>query len=97
MGPFVQAELALQILQRLADAQAAVDSAGQPLQPLPLARRLIASPQCLPHIAQVRPWSYPVIFRFQGARASLLASFLYNMCYLAVAATRLALLAIHPL
>lgn len=53
MSPFEQAELALQILQQLADAQAAVDGAGQPLQPLPLAHRLVASPQCLPHITQV--------------------------------------------
>lgn len=54
MNPFEQAELALHILQRLADAHAAVDAAGQPLQPLPLAHRLLASPQCLPHLAQVR-------------------------------------------
>ena len=54
LGPFSQAELALQILQRVADAQAAVDPLGQPLQPLPLAHRHMSSAQCLPHIAQVR-------------------------------------------
>ena len=53
LGPFQQAEVALAILQRLTDAQAAVDAAGQPLLPLPIAHRHIASQRCLPHIVQV--------------------------------------------
>ena len=54
LGPFEQAEVALAILQRLTDAQAAVDAQGQPLLPLPVAHRHIASLRCLPHIVQVR-------------------------------------------
>ena len=53
LGPFEQAEVALAILQRLTDAQAAVDAQGQPLLPLPVAHRHIASQRCLPHIVQV--------------------------------------------
>jgi len=46
--------VSLAILQRLTDAQAAVDAQGQPLLPLPVAHRHIASLRCLPHIVQVR-------------------------------------------
>ena len=45
--------MALAILQRLTDAQAAVDAHGQPLLPLPVAHRHVASLRCLPHIVQV--------------------------------------------
>ena len=54
MGAFEAAEIALRILHTLAHLQAAVDPAGCPLQPLPAVHRALASPQCLPHIAQVR-------------------------------------------
>ena len=47
------AEVALRILHQLVRMQAAVDPDGNPLQPLPIVHRTLASPQCLPHIAQV--------------------------------------------
>lgn len=47
------AEVALRILHQLVQMQAAVDADGNPLQPLPIVHRTLASPQCLPHIAQV--------------------------------------------
>ena len=46
------AEIALRILHQLVRLQAAVDAEGNPLQPLPIVHRTLASPQCLPHIAQ---------------------------------------------
>ena len=49
------AEVALRILHELVRLQAAVDSEGNPLQPLPIVHRTLASPHCLPHIAQVIP------------------------------------------
>ena len=50
--------MALRILHELVRLQAAVDADGAPLQPLPIVHRTLASPQCLPHIAQVGPsWS----------------------------------------
>ena len=54
LGAFEAAEVALRILQSLAQLQPAVDGQGSPLQPLPAVHRALASPQCLPHIAQVR-------------------------------------------
>ena len=48
------AEIALRILHQLVRLQAAVDAQGNPLQPLPIVHRTLASPQCLPHIAQAR-------------------------------------------
>ena len=45
--------MALRILHQLVQMQAAVDADGSPLQPLPIVHRTLASPQCLPHIAQV--------------------------------------------
>jgi len=47
------AEVALRILHQLVRLQAAVDADGNPLQPLPIVHRTLASPQCLPHIVQV--------------------------------------------
>ena len=49
------AEIALRILHELVRLQAAVDAEGNPLQPLPIVHRTLASPLCLPHIAQVPP------------------------------------------
>ena len=43
--------MALRILHQLVRMQAAVDGTGNPLQPLPIVHRALASPQCLPHIA----------------------------------------------
>jgi len=53
MSPTEAAEIALRILHSLAQLQAAVDHEGHSLQPLPTVHRILASPQCLPHIAQV--------------------------------------------
>ena len=53
MGAFEAAEVALRILHALVRLQGAVDPRGCPLQPLPAVHRALASPQCLPHIAQV--------------------------------------------
>jgi hypothetical protein len=48
------AGVALRVLQALAGQQPAVDGhTGEALFPLPLAHRQMASPACLPHIAQV--------------------------------------------
>ncbi|KAK9915634.1 hypothetical protein WJX75_001835 [Coccomyxa subellipsoidea] len=53
MSPTEAAEIALRVLHSLAQLQPAVDTEGHSLQPLPTVHRILASPQCLPHIAQV--------------------------------------------
>ena len=60
MSPTEAAEIALRVLHSLAQLQPAVDGEGHSLQPLPTVHRILASPQCLPHIAQVliHPSSY---------------------------------------
>ncbi len=63
--------MALAILQRLTDAQAAVDAQGQPLLPLPVAHRHIASPRCLPHIVQVMRCCIRAVSSFLSAPAIL--------------------------
>ena len=52
-APFARAEVALQILLALAQLQPATDAGGFVLQPLPMVHRQLASPVCLPHLAQV--------------------------------------------
>lgn len=61
MSPTEAAEIALRVLHSLAQLQPAVDTEGHSLQPLPTVHRILASPQCLPHIAQARhhPSPYP--------------------------------------
>jgi len=49
--------IALGVLQGMADMQPATDDTGCPLQPLPRVHVAIASPDCLPHIAQVGSYS----------------------------------------
>lgn len=53
LGPFARAEVALQLLLALAQLQPAAEATGQVLQPLPMVHRQLASPACLPHLAQV--------------------------------------------
>ncbi|KAK9809260.1 hypothetical protein WJX72_012293 [[Myrmecia] bisecta] len=53
LGPFQVAEIVLKVLHTLAQLQPAVDASDQVLQPLPVVHRQLASPACLPHIAQV--------------------------------------------
>jgi DnaJ family protein C protein 13 len=55
------ARLALQLLLGLAHVQPPVDEGGCLLQPLPVVLRVLGSPRCLPHIAQV-----PVEHRWMG-------------------------------
>jgi hypothetical protein len=47
--------VALRLLHALVAGQAAADAAGRPLLPLPRARRELAAPASLPHLAQARP------------------------------------------
>ena len=54
LGAFEAAEVALRILHALVQGQAAADASGRPLLPLPRVRRQLASPACLPHLAQAR-------------------------------------------
>lgn len=60
MSPTEAAEIALRMLHSLAQLQPAVDAQGHNLQPLPAVHRILASPQCLPHIAQVLHHPSPV-------------------------------------
>ena len=53
LTPLAAAGVALRVLQALAEQQPAVDAHGEVLHPLPAAHRQMASPACLPHIAQV--------------------------------------------
>ena len=55
LGAFEAAEVALRILHALVQGRAAADASGRPLLPLPRVRRQLASPACLPHLAQARP------------------------------------------
>ncbi len=67
------AEVALRILHQLVRMQAAVDADGNPLQPLPIVHRTLASPQCLPHIAQVGLCSlWPLVFAIFHISSSIL-------------------------
>src|SRR5437868_1666547 len=52
LGAFEAAEIALRLLHALVARQAATDAGGRPLLPLPRVRRELASPACLPHLAQ---------------------------------------------
>jgi DnaJ family protein C protein 13 len=54
LSPFEAAGVALDALRQLAALQPATDARGAPLQPPPRAHVALASPDCLPHIAQVR-------------------------------------------
>ena len=65
MSPIEAAEIALRILHSLAQLQPAVDAQGHNLQPLPAVHRILASPQCLPHIAQVLHHSVNQSYLFQ--------------------------------
>ncbi len=47
--------MALRVLHALVQGQAPADPSGRPLLPLPRVRRELASPACLPHLAQARP------------------------------------------
>jgi len=55
LGAFEAAEVALRLLHALVAGQAAADAGGRPLLPLPRARRELAAPASLPHLAQARP------------------------------------------
>lgn len=55
LGAFEAAEVALRVLHALVQGQASADPSGRPLLPLPRVRRELASPACLPHLAQARP------------------------------------------
>jgi len=55
LGAFEAAEVALRLLHALVAGQAAADVGGRPLLPLPRARRELAAPASLPHLAQARP------------------------------------------
>ena len=55
LGAFEAAEVALRILHALVQGRVAADASGRPLLPLPRVRRQLASPACLPHLAQARP------------------------------------------
>jgi hypothetical protein len=43
----------LRLLRAMAEQQPAVEPLGRVLHPLPRVHRLLASPACLPHLAQV--------------------------------------------
>ena len=53
LGPFQAAEIALRLLQSLAQLQPAVDGHGCVVLPPPVVHRQLASERCLPHLAQV--------------------------------------------
>lgn len=54
MSAFEVASTALRVLRALVGAHPAVDARGESLLPLPAARRQLAAPAALPHLAQVR-------------------------------------------
>jgi DnaJ family protein C protein 13 len=82
LSAFEAAAAALRVLQVLADQQPAVDAHGEVLFPLPLAHRLMASPACLPHLAQVVLTGDPALV--SAACALLLTVLRHNADGLAV-------------
>ncbi|KAK9807966.1 hypothetical protein WJX73_008492 [Symbiochloris irregularis] len=67
MGAFDRAEVALEALLALAHRHPATDESGQALHPLPLVHRILASPQCLPHLAQVLLTGQPALVSLAAA------------------------------
>lgn len=47
------AEVALSILHSMVAAHSDIDDAGEIVTPTPRVKRILSSPRCLPHIAQV--------------------------------------------
>lgn len=48
-------EAALSILHSMVSAHSDLDDAGEIVTPTPRVKRILSSPRCLPHIAQVNP------------------------------------------
>ncbi|KAK9822709.1 hypothetical protein WJX81_005943 [Elliptochloris bilobata] len=67
LGAFEAAEIALRVLHALVQGQAASDASGRPLLPLPRVRRQLASPACLPHLAQVLLTGEPALVSLGAA------------------------------
>jgi DnaJ family protein C protein 13 len=76
LAPFAAAAVALRALRALAAAHAAVDARGEAVVPLPAAHRQLASPRCLPHLAQVVLTGEPALVA--GGCALLLAVLRHN-------------------
>lgn len=62
-------EAALSILHAMVSAHSDLDDAGEIVTPTPRVKRILSSPRCLPHIAQVIPrvvliYDYYVIIKF---------------------------------
>ncbi|KAK9868448.1 hypothetical protein WJX84_004951 [Apatococcus fuscideae] len=72
LGPFQAAEVALRLLQSLAQLQPAMDGRGCVVLPPPMVHRHLASDRCLPHLAQV-------ILTGEPGLVSLAASLLENV------------------
>lgn len=47
--------MALSILHSMVAAHSDIDDAGEIVMPTPRVKRILSSPRCLPHIAQVYP------------------------------------------
>lgn len=50
---FQVGEAALSILHTMASAHSDLDDAGEIVTPTPRVKRILSSPRCLPHVAQV--------------------------------------------
>ena len=46
-------DAALSILHSMASAHSDLDDAGEIVTPTPMVKRILSSPRCLPHVAQV--------------------------------------------
>lgn len=47
-------EAALSILHSMVSAHSDLDDAGEIVTPTPRVKRILSSPRCIPHVAQVR-------------------------------------------
>ena len=61
LTPFQAAETALRVLSSVVALRPATDARGEAVIPLPPAHRQLASPRCLPHIAQVALTGEPAL------------------------------------
>lgn len=62
---FQVGEAALSILHSMVSAHSDIDDAGEIVTPTPRVKRILSSPRCLPHIAQVLSLAHFLCYFFK--------------------------------